>query len=98
LDFEATLAQVSQWIGSPVNVQVLGDAGMVLNIEGVLGQLMSKDGEPMPSAFTLDSCGGTFLWLEREHHRRTIWANNAHTVLLIETMGLAVTIEREPRR
>jgi hypothetical protein len=65
LDFDATIAQLSQWIGSPVNVQVLGDAGMVLNIEGVLGRLMGKDGEANPAAFTLDSGGGTFLWLER---------------------------------
>ena len=43
LDFDATIAQLSRSIGSPVNVQVLGDAGMVLNIEGVLGPLIGKD-------------------------------------------------------
>jgi hypothetical protein len=97
VDFDGTLAQLAEWIGSNVNLQILGDEGLVLNLEGVLGRMIGRDGQPISAGFTLDPDGGSFLWLEREHHQRTVWANTAETVLLIETKGLAVAVQREVR-
>jgi hypothetical protein len=95
VDFDGTLAQLAEWIGSDVNVQVLGETGPVLNVEGVLGRMLGRDGQPISGGFTLDPDGASFPWLEREHHHRTLWANTAETMLLSETEGLAVTVQRE---
>lgn len=89
MDFEQTLAQLRQWIGSDVNVQVLG---LLLNVEGVLGQVAGCDGAPLETCFTLNADGGSFLSLDPENHERTIWVDNAQTTLLIEAAGVAVTI------
>jgi hypothetical protein len=34
MDYDATIAQLSDWIGADVNVQILGDSGLVLNVRG----------------------------------------------------------------